>query len=136
MPVILIKDLAVVMIEELGPRYGHEPSKIEIREIGTKPGEKLYEELMSSEETRRAIELKSYFSVLPAFRGLYKSIQYDYPETLDTEVSNPYISAEEKTLGRDDLRKFLLTQSLLMPGTGPMEGPDSRYWPGDKEERG
>lgn len=136
MPVILIKDLAAVMIEELGPHYGHEPSKIEIREIGTKPGEKLYEELMSSEETRRAIELESYFSVLPAFRGLYKSIQYDYPGTLDTEVRNPYISAEEKPLGRDDLRDFLVAHDLLMPASGFMEDPDSRYWPGDKEERG
>lgn len=135
MPVILIKDLAAVMIEELGTYYGYEPSKIEVREIGTKPGEKLYEELMSLEETRRAVELENYFSVLPAFRGLYKAIQYDYPETLNTEVCNPYISADEKPLGREELRDFLVRHGLLMPTPGLMEGPDRRYWPGDKEER-
>ena len=74
MPVVRIIDLAEVMINELAPEYGYKPEEIEIKEIGVKPGEKLYEELMSHEETRRAVELDHYFSVLPAFMGLYKDI--------------------------------------------------------------
>ena len=42
MPVIRIKDLAEVMIAALAPTYGHDPDKVEIVEIGTKPGEKMY----------------------------------------------------------------------------------------------
>ena len=55
MPVIRIQDLAEVMIEELAPKYGHNPDHIGIEIIGTKPGEKQYEELMTLEEVRRAV---------------------------------------------------------------------------------
>jgi FlaA1/EpsC-like NDP-sugar epimerase len=132
MPVVRIEDLANAMIEELAPRYGHSPKEIEKNEIGTKPGEKLYEELMSPEETRRAIGLKNYFSVLPAFRGIYHDIQYNYPELLTATVTNPYVSAEEQPLTVVQIRKLLHEYKLL--GT-PDEDTKARYWPGDKEEK-
>ena len=78
MPVVRIKDLATAMINELSYKHGYDKNKIKILEIGCKPGEKLYEELMSSEETRRALELDRYFSVLPAFRGIYNNIVYHW----------------------------------------------------------
>jgi FlaA1/EpsC-like NDP-sugar epimerase len=131
MPVVRIADLAQVMIEELAPRYGHKPASIKVTEIGTKPGEKLYEELMSMEETRRAIELSNYFAVLPAFRGIYHNIDYTYSNISSTKVINPYISEDEKFLTREELRIFLKDNNLLGE---PDEGTDHRYWPGDKEE--
>ena len=132
MPVVRIEDLARAMIEELAPRYGFTPRDIEITEIGTKPGEKLYEELMSSEETRRALELKSYFSVLPAFRGIYHDIQYDYPDLVSTTVTNPYVSAEESPHSVEKIRALLKEYKLL---GAPEEETSTRYWPGDKEEK-
>lgn len=135
MPVIRIRDLAEVMIQELAPIYGFNPKDIEIVEIGTKPGEKLYEELMSDEETRRSVELKSYFSILPAFRGLYSDIAYDYQEVLSSKVTNPYISADEAVLSHDELRAFLNRASLLKSETTTEDDFDQRYWPGDKEEK-
>jgi FlaA1/EpsC-like NDP-sugar epimerase len=132
MPVVRIIDLAKAMIEELSPRYGFTPGDIQITEIGTKPGEKLYEELMSPEETRRAFELKKYFSVLPAFRGIYHDIQYDYPDLVSAAVTNPYVSAEEKPMSVQEIRRLLKEYKLL--GT-PDEPTQARYWPGDKEEK-
>ncbi len=132
MPVIRIHDLAEVMIEELAPEYGFDPSRIEIRIIGSKPGEKLYEELMSDEETRRSIELQRYFSVLPAFRGIYRQIDYSYPDIVTTEVTNPYISAREQPLDKRQLRDFLVNNNLLVPD-GKREHPAQRYWPGEKD---
>lgn len=132
MPVIRIEDLATAMIQELAPRYGHRVEDIEVVEIGTKPGEKLYEELMSSEETRRAVELHDYFSVLPAFRGIYHDIDYDYGEVVSNEVANAYVSSEEPPLSVDELKRFLETNRLLQR---PKTGIDHRYWPGDKEEK-
>lgn len=136
MPVIKIKDLAEVMIQELAPVYGHDPAKLEIKHIGTKPGEKMYEELMSLEETRRAVELPSYFAVLPAFRGIYRNIEYQYPETVTTFVSNPYVSANEKPLTQDELKAFLYSNRLLAIEEQRAGHPDRRYWPGEREELG
>jgi FlaA1/EpsC-like NDP-sugar epimerase len=132
MPVICIADLAQVMIEELAPLYGYSPGNIEIIEIGTKPGEKLYEELMNDEETRRAVELEQYFSVLPAFRGLYADIPYDYDGILSETVTNPYVSCDEAPLTHDELRNFLSSNHLLNMVNSQENHPDQRYWPGDK----
>lgn len=131
MPVIRIADLAAAMIAELAPRFGYKADDIEIVEIGTKPGEKLYEELMSQEETRRAVELENYFSVLPAFRGIYNDINYDYPDTVSGDVTNPYVSELEQPLSVDEIRAFLTDNALL---DSPADTISSRYWPGDKEE--
>lgn len=133
MPVIRIQDLAEVMIHELAPAYGYQPDQIEIVEIGTKPGEKLYEELMSEEETRRALELEKYFVVLPAFRGMYKQISYDYDDLVTDTVTNPYNSSNEQPMSRTALRKFLLDANLLMPQALPGDQLARRYWPGEKE---
>ena len=114
MPVIRIKDLAEIMIKELAPLYGYSPGKVGIEIIGPKPGEKMYEELMSIEETRRAIELDQYFAVLPAFTNLYHNIEYKYPEVVSNEVSNPYNSSNEKPITRENLSDFLRNNNLLV----------------------
>ncbi|MDH3589497.1 MAG: polysaccharide biosynthesis protein, partial [Gammaproteobacteria bacterium] len=135
MPVVRIKDLAEVMIGELAPLHGHDPNDIEITEIGVKPGEKLYEELMSEEETRRAVELEKYFAILPAFRGLYSDINYDYPQVVSQDVTDPYVSSREAPLSREALIGFLRANHLLDPHAfDRSHQPDRRYWPGDKEE--
>ncbi|MDO9583005.1 MAG: polysaccharide biosynthesis protein [Desulfomicrobium sp.] len=113
MPVIRIRDLAEVMIRELAPRFGHDPEGIEISIIGSKPGEKMYEELMSLEETRRTLELDRYFVVLPAFRNYYKEIDYKYSGLQSSVVENPYHSGNEVPLSQEVLRQFLLKHNLL-----------------------
>lgn len=132
MPVVRIRDMASAMIHELAPRYGFEPEAIETTVIGTKPGEKLYEELMSDEETRRAVELERYFAVLPAFRGIYHDIEYDYPGVASTSVTNPYISESEPPCPVAEIVGILRENGLLDP---PDEPTVRRYWPGDKEEQ-
>ena len=130
MPVIRISDLAEVMIEELAPRYQYKPEDIKLVEIGSKPGEKLYEELMNLEETRRAVELGKYFAILPAFRGIYRNIKYDYPDIVSTSVDRPYISHEGPFMTRQELKGFLEQKNLLNQQFDG-EHPSERYWPGD-----
>lgn len=134
MPIVRIADLAEVMIKELAPVYGFSESKIEIVEIGTKPGEKLYEELMSQEETRRTVELEDYFSVLPAFRGVYHDIPYDYEKVISSEVRNPYVSHGVQYMNHDELKNFLSVNNLLDAEHFTQSHPDKRYWPGDKKD--
>ena len=114
MPTINIMDLAHVMIEKLAPLYGHEPGDIEIKIIGAKAGEKRYEELMSMEETQRAVELDHYFSVLPAFRGLYANIEYDYENMVSKQVTDPYSSDHQTVLTREEIADFLERHELLV----------------------
>ena len=131
MPVIRIIDLATTMIYELSARYNFDPNIIEILEIGTKPGEKLYEELLSMEETRRSMELSDFFVVLPAFRGIYNKIEYIYDNLISSTLEKPYISSEEQPLSSEAILKILLENNLFVE---PGEAWNERYWPGDKEE--
>ncbi|MDM8536281.1 SDR family NAD(P)-dependent oxidoreductase [Desulfobacterales bacterium HSG17] len=129
MPVIKIKDLAEVMIQELASEYGFQPEDIQISTIGTKPGEKMYEELMSHEETRRSWELDRYFAVLPAFTGIYRFISYVYPGLRSENVTNPYHSGNETPLSKTELTGFLKENNLLHEDPEKNIHPAERYWP-------
>ena len=115
MPVIQIADLARVMIDELAGQYGFDAAKMPVTEIGSKPGEKLYEELMSDEETRRTVELTEMFAVLPAFRSVYEDINYEYDDIVTKTVTDPYVSSPSNSMSIADLRAFCAEQELLAP---------------------
>jgi FlaA1/EpsC-like NDP-sugar epimerase len=113
MPVVRIIDLAEVMIEILSPKYGYNPSDVKIIEIGAKAGEKMYEELMSDEETRRSIELKDMFVITPAFKSIYQSIKYEYLDTVSYKIRKSYTSENEKPLSKNKLKKFFMDNKVL-----------------------
>ena len=133
MPVIRIKDLASVMIHELAGLYGFSPKDIPIEIIGTKPGEKMYEELMSLEETRRTWELDLYFVTLPPFQKSDKNGCYNYEKIISKQVTNPYNSANEFPLNQEELRAFLNQNNLLEETPEKLEHPSERYWPENKK---
>jgi len=112
MPVIKIKDLALSMIEIFSEKFGYKTKDIEIKIIGSKPGEKLYEELMNTEETRRAVELNKYFSVLPALRFNSKDL-YSYQNIKSLKIQNPYISSKQKPLSIKQIKKILNKMKLF-----------------------
>ncbi|MBF0380239.1 MAG: polysaccharide biosynthesis protein [Magnetococcales bacterium] len=130
MPVVRIEDLARVMIKILAPRYNSSPDSIDIKVIGTKPAEKMYEELMSHEEVGRTLELKDYFVVLPAFRGFFDSIEYKYQDVVSQTISMAYKSSKEQTLSISQLEHFLVSQNLLDKIDYESE-IDHRLWPGE-----
>jgi FlaA1/EpsC-like NDP-sugar epimerase len=113
MPVVRIIDLAAAMIEILAPFYGYLPDDISIEYIGAKPGEKLYEELMSEEETIRAIELEDMFSILPALINNGDAQKYNYPGFISDKVNNPYISRSEKPMTKEEIRDYLLSNNIF-----------------------
>ena len=113
MPAIRIGDLADVMIQELAPAFGHRPEDIQVRIIGHKAGEKMYEELMNTEETRRSWELERYFVVLPAFTDIYREIKYEYPDIKSEKVTRSYQSDNEEPLSKPELAVFLKKNKIL-----------------------
>jgi FlaA1/EpsC-like NDP-sugar epimerase len=129
MPIIRIQDLAEVMIRELAPDFGHDPEKIGIRVIGTKPGEKMYEELMNDEETRRSWELERFFAVLPAFTCVYRENFYEYDTLVSKEVDRAYHSGNEAPMTQEALHRFLTRNRLLREHGEEVQHPAERYWP-------
>lgn len=89
MPVVRVSDLVNVMTEIFCPVKCK--GKIKTRIIGPQPGEKVYEELMTEEESTRAVELPDMFVLLPQVTNLFET-EYHYEgqhkPTVDKFVSN------------------------------------------------
>lgn len=113
MPVIRIVDLAEVMIKLLARKYGHKISDIKIINIGAKPGEKFYEELMSDEEVHRSLELKDMFVVTPAFKSIYHAIKYKYPNTVSSKIQKSYVSENEVPMSKEELKQYLIKNNVF-----------------------
>lgn len=107
MPAMKIIDLAGVMIGELGPKYNFSPAEIEIKEIGSRPGEKIHEELMTKEEARNALETEDMFIILPRLIPTEHS-NYTYPRTKKAEIKE--YSSSNKLLTKDEIRKMISAQ--------------------------
>jgi hypothetical protein len=84
---------------------------------------------MSDEETFRTCELERYFAVLPAFRSLYREIEYSYNDVLGTALDKAYHSANEPALGKKELRDFLIQNQLIEEFEECRVHPSERYWP-------
>lgn len=113
MRVISIMDLAQVMIDLLAPYFGYDPASIPIKIIGAKPGEKMYEELISQEEVGRCVELPDMFVVLPAFRSIYHDIEYSYPNATTRSMTQPYNSSQDPPMSHEEIKSFLFASNLL-----------------------
>jgi len=65
MPVLRMGDLAEAIIERFAAAYGRDPVGIERKMIGIRPGEKMYELLMSEDEAAIALEVEEMFIIPP-----------------------------------------------------------------------
>lgn len=106
MPIARIEDIAHAMRDALAAG-----ADIEIVEIGTKPGEKMYEELMNEEEVRRSWEYGDFFVVLSPFADT-ASREYVYLSD-SARVDRPYNSALENTLSRTELTEYMKRHDLF-----------------------
>ncbi len=110
MPIIRIEDLAKAMVEIWKERGVDHNTQIKV--IGAKPGEKMYEELINDEEVRRTIEIDDFFTVLPAFKGVYIDEEYDYG-SVERPVNRIYRSDKETSLTLDELIRYLKDKKLV-----------------------
>ena len=112
MPTINIMDLAEVLVEELAPRYGHKAKDIEVKIIGTIPGEKMYEELMTEDEATRSLEREDMFIIAPLIMdGLSK---YDGSAYDATPIrSKDYVSKDVGPLTENEIRAILKSDGII-----------------------
>lgn len=68
MPVARLGDLVAASIEAFAPLYGRDPASIGVTSMAPRPGEKAYEELMTEDESTRAVDIGEMFAVLPSIQ--------------------------------------------------------------------
>lgn len=112
MPTVKILDLAEVLIEELAPIYGHCPENISFKIIGTKPGEKMYEELMTDDEATHSLENEDMFIIIPQIKEEIPGFDesgYGMPPI----TSRDYVSKDVVPLTKGELRTILKRDGIL-----------------------
>ncbi|MDN5869889.1 MAG: SDR family NAD(P)-dependent oxidoreductase [Nitrococcus sp.] len=106
MPVARIADIATVMRDALS-----DGREIEITEIGAKPGEKMYEELMNDEEVRRTWEYGNFFLILSAFADSGSDAYAHLKER--SQPDRPYNSAHESPMTVGEVADYFTARGLL-----------------------
>lgn len=107
MPVIKMSVLTEVLIEEVTQKYNISDN-IVIDNIGLRPGEKMYEELMTEDEARFALETSDMYIIPSSFTD--KIHQYmDYEKLQDfSHIRDGYTTIDKETL-----RQWLRNEQLI-----------------------
>jgi len=113
MPIFNIKDFATMMIQSYASKAGRDPKDIKVANIGLRPGEKLYEELTTSEEATRTYDIGEFFVVLPG-DGPHDDL-FDYSDYSITGelVDRVYDSSKEAALSVEDGINLLKKANLV-----------------------
>lgn len=100
---LMIKDLAESIVEEFAPKFNMNPENIKVNYTGIRPGEKLYEQLMSEEEIIYAEDLGDRFVIRK--NGI--------PNNSNNVDKNFYISRYNHKLSKEEIKKMLIELELL-----------------------
>lgn len=112
MPTINISDMTEVLIDELAPRYSHQPEDINIETIGIKPGEKMYEELMTEDEAIRSLERDDMFIILPQIEDELTKIDLSAYDAVPIK-SKDYVSKDVVPITKDEIKTILKTDGII-----------------------
>lgn len=113
MPTVRLIEFAQIMIEELAPRYCHNKDDIQIKIIGNKPGEKMFEEIMTEAEAQRAQETRDMYIILPELtEGFIDPSKYSYEEATPIRTKE-YSSNNVDPISKENLKKLFYDEKLL-----------------------
>lgn len=105
MPVIVLADLVKVIIEETCTKYNIDIDQIVLQDMGMRNGEKMYEELMTYDESLMAWELPDMFIIPSKDMAAYHKAK--------KTIAGTYSSGDQKPLCPEEVRKLILAQNLL-----------------------
>jgi len=112
MPTLKIRDLIEVIVEKAAPKHGKRPADIEMKRIGPRPGEKLYEELLTEREKSMSLETDDMYILLPEIEDLLKSYSYSYPGSRKAGPGD-YNSSDSRHLSKKEIGDLLLKEGML-----------------------
>ena len=105
MPVLKLIDLAEVTIQKVCEKEKIDPKSIKIKNIGLRPGEKLYEELMSEDEADKALDIDDMYVIKPLYR--------EYNEVIGKKIQLSYSSKDKKILTKKEIEEVFIKYNLL-----------------------
>jgi len=101
MPVVKLDDLANVAIKHYSVLFNLKPSEIQKKIIGLRPGEKLFEELMTESESKHAIETDDLL-IVPMNISFFKDLKFNNKNFRKSKYKN-YSSKNSKQLTIDEI---------------------------------
>lgn len=113
MPAVKLKDLADAFVEKYTAKLGINPNSIKRKIIGLKPGEKMYEELMTEEESYRCLETDDMYIILPQIKELFvKNHEFAFSNAKKAG-KRQYTSDDTKLLTKKQIKSILTEENLL-----------------------
>ncbi len=115
MPAVRLYDLAEVMIEEMAGVAGYSSKNIPVKIIGARPGEKMYEELLTCGEAKLAVERDDMFVLSSRIQNKFER------QRINCMPVSSYTSNSVRILNKEEIKKL-----LYEIGTIPLP---SRFYP-------
>jgi FlaA1/EpsC-like NDP-sugar epimerase len=111
---IRVVNLIEAIVEIEAEKNNYRPEEVKMKLIGSRPGEKLYEGLMSEEESTRALELEDMFIILPHIPELFEKL-LDHYSNMGTRLVQPraYNSRDSEFLTKAKIKELLLNLNLV-----------------------
>lgn len=110
MPVIRLRDLAEVVIEQTANKNNILKDEIHIENIGLRAGERKFEELMTLEESEFAYDMGQMYAVLESQAG--KNLVGKYSNYKKAEVKS-YNSSDAQVITKGEVEELILHEGLI-----------------------
>lgn len=111
MPVVTLGDLADVVIENCCEKYSYKKNDVKKKTVGPRPGEKMFEELMTENEARMAYETNDMLIIPPqlALPDINFAVS-EYKGAKHSKLSR-YSSRDLKPLSKTEIKKLLINSN-------------------------
>lgn len=110
MPVIKLVDLTEIVIEETCRKFNIDINSIKIENIGLRPGERKFEELMTCEESEFAYDLDNMYAIMPTIYA--NELNRYYEEKKKVKVGS-YNSSDVIPITKEQARNLLVSEKLI-----------------------
>jgi FlaA1/EpsC-like NDP-sugar epimerase len=107
MPIVKLRDLIEVMIEEVTRKHPT-TDEVRVKTIGLRPGEKMYEELMTDDEFRTGYEMSDMY-IIPSF---FSEEVGHIPGAVKIQRASNRMELEPP-IPKETLRDWLVTEQLI-----------------------